>query len=170
MQVPAHVTSPPAGQPEISADRELVDAFIGASRALVAVAARSLAGLEDEVTLPQYRVLVVLATQGTQRATDLAASLEVSPSTASRMIERLVRKGLVRRTRARDDRRTVRLHLTEAGRQVVVQVTDRRRREVERILRQIPAREWPRLTDALRTFASAAGEGPELDWALGWEA
>lgn len=150
-------------------ERQLVDAFIRASRALVAVAARSLAGLEDEVTLPQYRVLVVLATQGTKRSADLAASLEVSPSTASRMIERLVRKRLVRRTRARDDRRTVRLDLTEAGRQVVAEVTQRRRREVEAILRQIPAGEWPHLTDALRTFAAAAGEGPELDWALGWE-
>ena len=151
-------------------DTELVDAFIRASRALVAVAARSLAGLEDEVTLPQYRVLVVLATQGTQRSADLASSLGVTPSTASRMIDRLVRKGLVRRSRTRDDRRSVRLQLTEAGRDVVAQVTQRRRAEIVRILRQIPKSERPGLNDALRSFATAAGETPELDWALGWEA
>lgn len=151
-------------------DRDLIDAFIGASRALVAVAARSLAGLEDEVTLPQFRVLVLLATHGAQRSADLAGHLGVTPSTASRMIDRLVRKGLVHRSRMREDRRTVRLHLTQAGRQVVVEVTERRRAEIERILRQIPKGEWPRLSDALRTFATAAGETPELDWALGWEA
>ena len=34
---------------------ELVDAVLGSSRALVAVAARSLAGVAEGVTLPQYR-------------------------------------------------------------------------------------------------------------------
>jgi hypothetical protein len=39
---------------------QVVDAVVAASRALVAVAARSLAGLEEEVTLTQLRVLVLL--------------------------------------------------------------------------------------------------------------
>jgi DNA-binding MarR family transcriptional regulator len=150
-------------------DRRLVDAFIGASRALVAVAARSLADLGDDVTLPQYRALVVLRTRGAQRAADLAGLLDVTPSTGSRMIERLVRKRLVRRVRAKDDRRTVRVHLTDAGRQVVSEVTDRRRVEIERILAQIPVRGRRELTAALQTFADAAGEAPERDWALGWD-
>ena len=46
------------------ADRDFVDAFVAASRALVAVAARSLADLSDDITLPQYRALVVLRTRG----------------------------------------------------------------------------------------------------------
>jgi DNA-binding MarR family transcriptional regulator len=150
-------------------DRDLVDAFIGASRALVAVAARSLADLGEEVTLPQYRALVVLQTRGPQRAVDLAAHLGVTPSTGSRMIERLVRKKLVRRVRTREDRRTLRVYLTETGQAVVIQVTDRRRREIEQILQQIPRRGRKTLTDSLRTFAAAAGEVPEQDWALGWE-
>jgi len=41
-----------------------VDTVLAASRALVAVAARSLAAAGDEVTLPQYRALVVLAARG----------------------------------------------------------------------------------------------------------
>ena len=45
---------------------ELVDTVLAASRALVAVAARSLAAAGDEVTLPQYRALVVLAARGPQ--------------------------------------------------------------------------------------------------------
>jgi DNA-binding MarR family transcriptional regulator len=146
-----------------------VDAFIGASRALVAVAARSLADLGEEVTLPQYRALVVLRTRGSQRAADLAGLLDVTPSTASRMIERLVRKRLVRRARSKDDRRAVRVHLTAAGQQVVVEVTERRRAEIERILAQMPVRGRKTLTAALRTFAAAAGEAPEQDWALGWD-
>jgi hypothetical protein len=37
----------------------VIDAVISASRVLVAVAARSLSDIADEVTLPQYRTLVV---------------------------------------------------------------------------------------------------------------
>lgn len=150
-------------------DRALVDAFIAASRALVAVAARSLSDLGDDITLAQYRALVVLATRGPQRAADLAAGLQVTPSTASRMIERLVRKRLIRRTRLQDDRRAIRIQLTEAGREVVAQVTARRRAEIEGILDQIPSRGRRALTTALRAFAEAAGEAPEQDWALGWD-
>jgi DNA-binding MarR family transcriptional regulator len=156
-------------RPADAGNRELVDAFVAASRALVAVAARSLADLGEDVTLPQYRALVVMRTRGPQRAADLAVGLDVTPSTASRMIERLVRKHLVRRVRAKDDRRTVRVQLTEAGQQVVSQVTDRRRAEIARILGQMPSRGRKTMTAALQAFADAAGEAPEQDWALGWD-
>jgi len=46
-------------------DREtVVDAVLSASRVLVAVAARSLSGVAEDVTLTQYRSLVVLASRG----------------------------------------------------------------------------------------------------------
>ncbi len=154
---------------ESAADRDLVDAFVAASRALVAVAARSLADLGEDVTLAQYRALVVLHTRGPKRPADLAGLLEVTPSTASRMVERLVRKRLVRRTRSARDRRTVKVHLTESGQRLVEQVTDRRRAEIEGILEQMPARGRKTVTAALRSFAAAAGEAPEQDWALGWD-
>jgi DNA-binding MarR family transcriptional regulator len=151
------------------ADRDLVAAFIGASRALVAVAAHSLAEVGEEVTLPQFRTLVVLATQGPQRAADLAELLEVTPSTASRMVERLVRKQLVHRIRSEGDRRAVSIELSEDGRQLVNQVTVRRRKEIERILDHLPQRGRQSVMAALQAFADAAGESPERDWALGWD-
>ena len=43
---------------------EIVDAVLRASRVLVAVAARSLVGVDREVTVPQFRALVVLASRG----------------------------------------------------------------------------------------------------------
>lgn len=151
-------------------DQALVDAFVAASRALVAVAARSLAAIDEDITLPQYRVLVVLRTRGPQRAADLAAALGVTPSTASRMIERLVRKRLVQRARTRQDRRSVRVTLTDGGQEVVAGVTERRRADIERILATMPPSGRKSLTRALHSFADAAGETPEQDWALGWDA
>src|ERR1700758_4144484 len=117
-------TSPEVSSPPVrAADDELVDSVLAASRALVAVAARSLAAAGDEVTLPQYRALVVLAANGPQGTAELAAALAVTPSTATRMCDRLVRKGLVRRHRQAGDRRSVRITLTAAGRGLVAEVT-----------------------------------------------
>src|SRR5919205_1104482 len=111
-------TSPgPPGQGEV------LDALLSATRALVGVAARSLAGLDVDVTLAQFRTLTVLASRGPQRAVDVAGELGVNPSTGTRMCDRLVRKGLIRRTRSTGDRRVVRLTLTPAGRDLVVEVT-----------------------------------------------
>ncbi len=143
--------------------------MLHASRALVAVAARSLALVADDVTLPQYRVLVLLAGRGPQGIAGLAASLAVSPSTATRMCDRLVHKGLVRRRTPPRDRRQVRLGLTEAGRRVVAEVTARRRAEIARIVCAIPADDRDQLVKALDAFARSAGELRDQDWAAGWE-
>ncbi|GAA3343030.1 hypothetical protein GCM10020358_40190 [Amorphoplanes nipponensis] len=149
-------------------DAHLVEAFLSASRALVAVAARSLASGDAEITLPQHRALVVLASRGPQRMTDLADLLAVNSSTATRHCDRLQRRGLVQRVRATDDRRAVRVSLTAAGRRLVEQITEARRREISRILRTMPARSREPLLTALRSFADAAGEVPEQSWSLGW--
>ncbi len=147
---------------------ELVDAVLGASRALVAVAARSLADLAEDVTLAQYRALVELASRGPQRPADLASALGVDPSTATRMCDRLVRKQLVQRRRISADRRGVRISLTPAGRALVEEVTRRRRVEIAQILRRMPRADRDSALTALRVFADAAGEVPEQDWSLGW--
>ncbi|MGH9101383.1 MAG: MarR family winged helix-turn-helix transcriptional regulator [Acidimicrobiales bacterium] len=146
----------------------VVEAVLRASRALVAVAARSLAGAGEDVTLPQYRAMVVLAGQGPQGVAALAGALGVSPSTATRMCDRLVRKGLVRRRAGRQDRRQVRLALTEAGRRLVDDVSDRRRGEIARIVGAVPGEAHGHLVEALEAFAEAAGELSDRDWAAGW--
>jgi DNA-binding MarR family transcriptional regulator len=147
---------------------DLVDAVLGASRALVAVAARSLAGLAEDVTLAQYRALVELAARGPQRPADLASALGVDRSTATRMCDRLVRKGVVQRRRISTDRRGVRISLTPAGRALVGEVTRRRRVEIAQILRRMPRADRDSALLALRVFADAAGEVSEQDWSLGW--
>ena len=75
---------------------DIVDAVLSASRALVALSARSIAGVRD-VTLPQYRMLVVLD-GGPTNLSGLARALDVALSTALRMVDRLISAGLVART------------------------------------------------------------------------
>lgn len=158
---------PSAGSARDNSD-EVVDAVVAASRALVGVAARSLVGLEEEVTLAQYRMLVLLSSRGPQRVADLAQLLGVQPSTATRMTERLVTKRLARRHRAQRDRRSVRVAVTPTGRALVDEVTHRRRREVAAIVAGMAPEARQPLVDALRAFAQAAGEAPEQTWTIGW--
>ena len=149
-------------------DDELTEAIIRASRAMVAVAVRSLANSDQEVTLPQYRTLVVLAYNGSKRLGDLAATLGVSPSTATRMCDRLVRKGLITRKRDDVDRREVNLSPTDDGLRLVQDVIERRRAEVRDMLRVIPVATRAQLANSLHVLAEAVGEAPEMHWEPGW--
>ena len=149
---------------EQGADEAAVDAVLTASRTLVAVATMSLGAAVEDTTLAQYRALVVLASRGPQRVGDLAAALDVTPSTAGRMCDRLLRKGLIRRHRARADRRAVQVSVTASGREVVDQATARRRALIAGILRRLPAGQQSAVAGALAAFAAAAGEIPDSQW------
>src|SRR3954464_10989393 len=63
----------------------LTDAVLTASRLLVAVSARSIAAVEDTITLAQFRLLVVLDSRGPMKLIGLAELLAVNPSAATRM-------------------------------------------------------------------------------------
>jgi DNA-binding MarR family transcriptional regulator len=145
-------------------DEDAVDGVLAASRTLIAVATRSLGAAAEETTIAQYRALVVLASRGPQRLGDLAAALGVAPSTAGRMCDRLVRKRLIQRHRARTDRRAVLVSITAGGRQVVDQATTRRRALIAEILAGLPAWRQRAVAEALRAFAAAAGEIPDNQW------
>jgi DNA-binding MarR family transcriptional regulator len=151
---------------DVVTDDELIEATLGAGRALVSVAQRSLTGGMHEVTLAQHRVLVELAMRGPQRAAELAVVLSVDRSTTTRMCDRLARKHLMRRRRLDSDRRGVRLTLTDEGRALVTAVQDRRRVEIAKVLTNIAPGDREIVVDVLRSFP--ATDAPEQDWSLGW--
>jgi DNA-binding MarR family transcriptional regulator len=150
--------------PEPCVDETAVDAVLTASRSLIAVATRSLGAAAEETTIAQFRALVVLASRGPQRMAALAAALDVAPSTAGRMCDRLARKQLICWHRARGDRRAVLVAVTPAGREVVDQATGRRRALIADILARLPAPAQQAVARALRAFAEAAGEVPDSQW------
>lgn len=139
-----------------------------ALRALVGVAATSIAEVEDVVTIPQLRVLVMLHTRGPMNLAALAAALEVNPSNASRACDRLSKAGLLDRRDSAADRRNVTLTLTDAGRHLVDKVIKHRRAAVTRALRKMPATQRERLADDLIAFAAAAGEPHDELLTLAW--
>lgn len=137
---------------------DLTDAVLTASRLLVAVSARSLAAVEETLTLPQLRLVVLLDSRGAMSLTALADRLEVNPSTAKRMIDRLVASGMVARAPSPTSRREVVVVASEEGRRVVREVMARRRAEIGTIVARMPEHLRHGLVEALTAFAEAGGE------------
>ena len=142
--------------------RNPTDAALVASRSLVAIAARSLAALDD-VTLPQYRALVLLASHGPSTSGDLATRLDVHPSTVTRLVDRLDRKGLVVRS-GTEDRREVRVEVSPSGIDLLDAVTRTRRSELGAVMRRLPPDRRRAVVEAFAEFAEAAGEVPDDEW------
>lgn len=165
-----HACTAAAGTQPVTPVDELVELILAASDVLIAVAARSLTAAGDEVTPPQYRALVVLATSGPKSTLDLAAALAVSPFTAARLRDRLIGKGLVRRHRRLGDRRRPWIALTPAGRELVAAVSARHHAELAQLLAALSAQDRQQVIAAFSAFTAAADRNPLPGAAPGWAA
>jgi DNA-binding MarR family transcriptional regulator len=154
MATPATGPQPLGGQ-----IAEKVEVLQAATRVLAGVALRSLDVLDGTVSLPQFRVLAVLADPGRARSAQVARALGLDASTVTRLADRLVAAGHVVRGSDPGNRTVVTLELTDSGRNLVTQVTQWRRQELARILGLLAPGDQDTLVDALRRLVEAAGEG-----------
>lgn len=144
----------------------LAEELMTASRALVAIAVRSIESTQVEVTVSQHRVLVLLTAHGAQTVGELAQHLGVNPSNATRLCDRLQRLELVRREPSPSDGRSVQVQITAAGARIVESVNARRREEITAILREQPLTQARQAIQALSSFNQAAHERPQRDWTI----
>jgi MarR family transcriptional regulator, multiple antibiotic resistance protein MarR len=68
-----------------------------------------------DISAAQYVILSVLAQRGVDSAAQLCKDISYDGGAMTRMVDRLEAKGLISRRRCPDDRRLVKLELTEAG-------------------------------------------------------
>jgi DNA-binding MarR family transcriptional regulator len=97
------------------------------------------------------------------RVAELAEALHIQPSTASNLLDKLERRGLVRRERRDADSRVVRLFLTDAAVDVVKGIPGPMQGRLRQALQGIS----PPLLDGLRlglaSVLDAIGEAPRAD-------
>ncbi len=129
-----------------------------ASRVFSALVAASVAHAGDVVTPPQLRALVLVATRPDVDGATIAASLDIHPSGATRLCDRLVAAGLLDRATSASDRRRVVLSLTEDGVRLVSSVMDHRRVALKEVLERMSAKDVQALTLGLAAFSDAADE------------
>ncbi len=144
--------------PHRAADtRDVIGALIAASWPLMAVAARALAAAEPELSLVQYRALVLLDARGVGDARTMAAFARADPRAMRCMVEWLSEVGLVERAPASKDEREPQWRLTVAGRRVVRRVGESRRRQLARVVQAIPLELRVGLAAGLRAWTTAGG-------------
>jgi len=112
----------------------------------------------DTVTLPQFRVLVVLSNFGPLRVGQLAVHLGANQSSFSRFADRMITGGLISRSASTENRREVIISLTKKGSDVYAEVTRARREEISEVLGRLSAAEQDAVLAGFEAFARAAGE------------
>lgn len=105
------------------------------------------AWLELDLTMPQLRALLVVRQGQPLSVSEVAAALDQRLAAVSALVNRLVRAGLVRREEDPDDRRRVRLQLTDEAERTLTSMDDRAAERFAAIL----ARMSPRGRRALNT-------------------
>jgi DNA-binding MarR family transcriptional regulator len=147
--------------PRLTKKEREVEAVMAASRALVAIVARSFAEADVAITLQQWRVLVIVINFGPLTPGAVAKWMEIHPSTATRLCDGLVRAKLLDRREDPIDRRRMVLSLTDRGKKLVEELQGYRRQAVANILDEMPAVSRSQLAKAMQDFADAAGDHPE---------
>lgn len=162
----AVMKSETAGSP-VTPDQ--VHGVMVAAQALVGVAAQGVSEVEDRVTLPQLRVLMLVSTRGGLNLGALAEAMGVHPSNASRACDRLVEAGFLQRSESTLDRRNLMLQLTSDGNELIDELIDHRRAAITAILGQMPESRRRTLASAMLSFAQAAdATHAGSAWKLGW--
>jgi MarR family transcriptional regulator for hemolysin len=105
-----------------------------------------------ELTVPQFRALIFLAHHNHASLSEIAEHLGVSLPAMSRMVETLVKRGLMRRSSSTGDRRRISLSLTGRGRSTFRIAHRAARRCLAERLGDLPAREVSRVTAAMRVL------------------
>lgn len=117
----------------------------------------------DWLTLSQHSLLLPLSETEGARVSDLAGEAGVAPSTATRILDALERRGMVRRARSEHDRRGVTVALTEVGRQTLARQDEWMRGRRLAFFDDLPAVERVLVSDLLVRLAGLIddlGAGP----------
>lgn len=112
----------------LAGQADIVDAVLAANRVFVAVAAGALAGLEPEVTLPQFRALVLIDIHRSMTVAQLADALGVVAEMTGNLTilaPAMVAVGLAYLIVLHDDRTIYRSQLVNRGEAVAARLTTR---------------------------------------------
>ena len=132
-----------------------VGAHIGrARRAIVEAIDRELAPLD--ISHAQWIVVMLLGDGAAATAAELCKILVYDPGAMTRLLDRLEKKGVLRRVRAAGDRRTLRLELTAEGRRLYPKIVEALVEVFNRLLRGFSKSEVRQLEDLLKRMVANA--------------
>jgi DNA-binding MarR family transcriptional regulator len=142
-------------------DPETFDPSTGLGRLMTRVKGEMMDRLDQElapfdITAAQYVILVKLAAGETDSASTLCKGVSYDPGAMTRMIDRLERKGLVKRVRCPKDRRKVIVELTSEGKAVYPSLVEASTRTLNHFMRGFTRMEADQLEHYLRRMLANA--------------
>jgi DNA-binding MarR family transcriptional regulator len=117
-------------------------------------------GCLRNISSTQLHVLFMLVNEGALGMSQLADRLGVSLPNVTGIVERMVERGFVERTRDGDDRRVVTISVTATGRETVEEIDMIRRGQVAAVVSRLTPEQQER---ALRTFTELRVAAEAID-------
>lgn len=142
---------------------EIASAVESTAEALVGVLDAARLAQVPAIPPAQLRVLTIVSANRHTNMSRLAEALDVVPSSASRLCDRLEATGLLRRVPDPRDRREVRLLLTTPARRLLDDLRARRTDALATVLERMTPAAREELVRALRAFQAATGEDEAAD-------
>jgi MarR family 2-MHQ and catechol resistance regulon transcriptional repressor len=107
------------------------------------------------LSLVHLNVLATLESEGPMPMSRLAEAMDVSDASATGIVDRMEKRGLVERRHGTEDRRTVLVHPTEAGGQVFRDMAEHRRNLLAKVLGELTDDEMAALLVGMRAIGAA---------------
>ncbi len=108
------------------------------------------------LTIAQLKSLFFISNQGSTNSGKLAATLRVTPTNITGIIDRLVKQGLVSRTENQQDRRIQFLRTTEIGEELLANLRAKRRGYLTEVLTYMTIDELAILARGIASLVKAA--------------
>lgn len=148
------------GRPESPAGEtdEFVERLERATRGLLALNVSILERMERRIGLAPLRALQSLDRLGPSLVTELGADLDLLPSTASRLSDRLAESGFITRRVSPTNRRATLLELTATGREVLDELISLRIQAFGEVVGRMTESDRAALIKGTQAFTTAHGE------------
>lgn len=143
---------------EHETESSIIRRILDRDRTILGLAAQlgsTVPSTRHDLTMRQLLTLHLLSAQ-TRPVGEIAAALQITISSASGLVERLVRSGLVSRRHGEADRRIVICEPTDDGREALRDYLEMGRLQLERVLTELSREELVTVEDALEALIRAA--------------
>ncbi|AYF79565.1 MarR family transcriptional regulator [Nocardia yunnanensis] len=135
---------------------DLAAAVEQAAARLVLMWGQAQQSVGTRVSPSQLQALTIVQQHGQLNLNGLAAEMDTMPSSASRLCDRLQAAGLLARTASPANRREVMLALTRDGQRLLLEVSETRRRDLDRVLQAMSPAGREALLAGLAEFTAGA--------------
>lgn len=120
---------------------------------------------QGKITLPQMLALEHLLRKKSLRMSELAEALSIQTASATGLVDRMIRLGYIKRSQDPQDRRVVRVALTQEGKRIVERIFEQKKKVMIDVFSRMPAsdsRQYVNVLERIVRILSEERGGPKF--------